>query len=123
MYYCLLRQSISKLLLFLIPTTRVGQKGLYLDIYDKKNAYICYPHVAIQYKAEFTHPVSACICRTALRFFINYLGFAQPRLFMKNCNAMQKTHAESGCVNEALATRISKIIKLYIIVYIVINSS
>ncbi len=28
-------------------------------------------------KAEFTHPVYACVYRIALQFFITYIGFAQ----------------------------------------------
>jgi len=50
-------------------------------------------------KAEFTHPGSSCIYGTAWQFFITYLGFAQSRYVIKNCKAMRKTHAETGCVN------------------------
>jgi hypothetical protein len=45
--------------------------------------------------AKFTHPVSACVFRIVLQFFITYLGFTQSKWAVKNCTTMQKTHAET----------------------------
>jgi hypothetical protein len=35
--------------------------------------------IVVLSKAEFTHPVSACVYRIAVQFFITYLDWAKPR--------------------------------------------
>ena len=50
--------------------------------------------------------------RTALRFFITYLGLLmsiEKKLLLRICNAMRKMHAEIGCGNSALGWQRSEL--------------
>ena len=49
-------------------------------------------------KGAFTHTIYACVYRTALRFFITYLGL----LMSMEKKVMRKTLAETGCGNSPL---------------------
>jgi len=61
---------------------------------------IKYTYIQIVLKGAFTHPVSACVFRITLQFFITYISKIKVS-YKKNCNAML-LHAETGCVNSAL---------------------
>ncbi len=96
------RNRYTKLTSSMLQFTNILSRFLVLwciYCYRKKELYCKKNSLTLPLKAEFTHLVSACVSRIALQFFITYLGFAQSRYVIKNPNAMQKMHVETGCVN------------------------